>query len=270
MANEITVAQRKAIIKPEYTGIQIGGGVSYPPIINILQSDKQYKAFGDAEMTSKMYGKLFVRTDLNSIDDLVDEIGGTAIKIETGHEVRDDSGIIASGSGFLSPEDKEEYTSQGMKPMNMVKVLVALGNAKKVLARTAAYEKKVAQGTASKEDFPFALLVIKGSGWSTWIEVQDKMEELCQKQYSTGYRDAIASLFKFSIKSKKQHSSSFGDYYSFDMGVELNNADEAADFAPLVYKMKDYGLFNKVGERVESDDKAVNAEIVGEIFDEML
>lgn len=271
MANEITVAQRQVIIKPEYTGIQIGGGVSYPPIINILQSDKQYKAFGDDEITSKMYGKLFVRTDLNKIADLVDEIEGTAIKIETGHEVRDDSGIVASGSGFLSADDKEEYVSQGLKPLNMVKVLVALGDSKEVLARTAAYEKKLAQGTARKEDFPFALLVIKGSGWSTWIEVQDMMEELTQKEYSTSYRDSIASLFKLSIRSEKQHSASFGDYYSFKMGVELNPASEASEFAPLVFKMKDYGLFSKVGERVQADNsKEGVAEAVEEIFESMM
>lgn len=258
------------IVKPEYTGIQIGGGVSYPPIINILQSDKQYKAFGDADISSKMYGKLFVRTDLNSVADLLDEIDGTAIKVETGHEVRDEKSIIKSGVGFLSKEEKAEYEGEGLKCFNMVKILVALGDSTTVLKRTVEYEKKLAQGMASKEDFPFALLVIKGSGWTTWIEAQDLMEELTQKEYATGYRDVLASAFKFSIKSKKNYSPSFGDYYSFDIGVELNSAEEAAAFAPLVMKMKDYSLFSKVGERVEADNSRAEAgELVEEMFTDM-
>lgn len=251
MEKSLSVSQKALLFNPKYSGIHVGGGVSYPPVINVLQSDKQFKAFGDAEISNKSYGKLFVRTDANKIEDLVEELQGTAIRIEVGYEVRDSSQkIIESGVGLLDPTQKEEYENDGLKPINMIKVLLAMGDSKSVIEKSRIYKEKAANGTASKSDFPLAVLVIKGSSWTGWIEAQDKMEELCQKQYGFSYRDSIASLFKFSIRSKKNYSASFGDYYSMDIGVELNDSDEAAAFAPLVTEMKDYSLFYKVAERV--------------------
>lgn len=268
MGKEIVKSQKDLLFKSEYTGINTSGGAVYPPVINVLQSDKQFKAFGDADMSTKSYGKLFVRTEANTPEDLVDEITGTAIKIEVGHEIRDSQTIVSSGDRLLNAEEKAEIEEQGLNPINMVKVLLALGDSKTVLAKAKVYEEKLKAGTASSSDFPFALLPIKGSSWGSWIEVQEQMESLCQREYGVSASDSIASLFKFSVKSKENHSTKYGKYYSLEMGVELNDPDEAAAFAPLVVGMKDYGLFYKVGEKIEEreqlEDKGVDAERIFE------
>ena len=263
MAKDLALSQRKVLFNTEYTGILVGGNTTYPPIINILQSDKQFKAFGDAEISNKSYGKVFIRTDNNKVEDLKESLEGTAIKVESGFEVRDaDQKIIESGVGFLDPDQKEEYEANGCKPLNMVKVLLAIGDSKTVLAKVKKYEEMARSRTANKEDFPFALLVIKGSSWGSWIEAQEKMEDLCQKEYGNSSRDSIASLFKFTVRSTKNHSTSFGDYYSIDLDVALNDPEEASAFAPVVVSMKDYSLFFKVGERVAQVDPV-------EVFKEM-
>lgn len=252
MDNKLVKDQKDLLFNSKYTGINVSTGLVYPPIVNILQSDKQFKAFGDEEISTKSYGKLFVRTESNSKDDLVDEIEGTAIKVEVGHEIRDQQTILSSGSNLLSPEEKERVEEEGNTPVNMVKVLLALGDSEKVLKKMEVYKEKLEQGTATSNDFPCALLPIKGSSWGSWIEVQEQMESLCQKAYGRGYRDSIASLFKFTVKSKENYSSKYGNYYSFELAVELNDPDEAAEFAPLVMGMKDFGLFYKVAEKIEA------------------
>ena len=262
----LTVKQKEALFNPDYTGITVGGSVAYPPVINILQSDKQYKAFGEAEMSNKMHGKLFVRTDSNKIEDLVDELEGTAIKIEAGYEVRDgDQMIVDSNTGFLDASAKETAIEEGLKPMNMIKILMAMGKPKDVQKKVKEYGEKVSKGVATKEDYPFALLVIKGSSWGSWIEAQDKMEEMCQQTYQQSYRDAIASLFKLSLKSDKQYSPKFGDYYCFEVGVEMNDPDTAAEFAPMVFAGKDESLFSEVGKRTQ-EAETVDVE---EVFKDM-
>jgi len=253
MVKDLAISQKKVLFNSEYTGIQTGSSATYPPVINILQSDKQFKAFGDAEISNKSYGKVFIRTDNNKPEDLKDEIGGVAIKIESGYEVRDgEQKIIESGVGFLDPTQKEEYEANGLRALNMVKILLAHGSAKEVLAKMAKYEELSKSRMVSKEDFPFSVLVIKGSSWTGWIEAQDQMEALCQKEFGTSSRDSIASLFKFKVSSKKNYSTSFGDYYSISLDVELNDYEEAAALAPVVMQMKDYSLFYKVGERIET------------------
>lgn len=263
MTTAITKSQKEVLFKSDYTGINTSGGMVYPPVINILQSDKQFSAFGDAEMSTKHYGKLFIRTEVNTPEDLVEEIEGTAIKIEVGHEIRDDSGVIDSGERLLSSEEKEEVEAKGLKPINMVKVLLALGDSKEVIAQAKKYEEKLASNSATSSDFPFALLSIKGTSWGSWIEAQQKMDELCQRQYGVSANDTMASLFKFTVKSKEEHSAKYGKYYSVDVDVELNDPDEAAEFAPLVMGMKDFGLFYKVAEKT-NPDKSVDAEKVFE------
>ena len=255
MSKEIAKVNKEIIIKPDYTGININSGFVYPPVINILQSDKQFKAFGDEDISTKSYGKLFVRTDTNSPEDLVETLEGTAIKIEAGHEIRDEQKVIGSGNYMLGPEEKEDIEQAGHTPVNMIKVLIALGDSKEVLAKMDKYKEKLEKNSATSNDFPCALLPIKGSSWTSWIEVQEQMESLCQREYGVSYRDSIASLFKFTIKSKENYSSKYGKYYSFDLAVELNDPDEAAEFAPLVVAMKDFGLFYKVAEKIESKEK---------------
>lgn len=256
MTTEITKSQKDVLFKSDYTGINTSSGMVYPPVINILQSDKQFKAFGDADMSTKSYGKLFIRTEVNKPEDLVDKIEGTAIKIEVGHEIRDEQSVVSSGDRLLNAEEKEEIESNGLNPVNMVKVLLAVGDSKEVLEKTKEYEKKMQEGNATSADFPFALLSIKGSSWGSWIEAQQKMEELTQRNYGVGVGDSIASLFKFTVTSAEEHSAKYGTYYSTHVDVELNDPDEAAAFAPLVVGMKDYGLFYKVSEKIEGRDKA--------------
>jgi hypothetical protein len=254
MANELTKVQTDLIFNSDYTGISTGASMVYPPVVNILQSDKQFKAFGDAEISTKLYGRVFVRTEANHPEDLVEEIVGTAIKIETGHEVRDDQTVVSSGGNMLSLEERQDIEEQGLRPVNMTKVLIALGTPKEVSQKMDAYKTKLEAGNATSADFPFALLPIKGSSWGSWIEAQSKMQDLCHRNYGKDYRDTIASLFKMSIKSEKQFSAKYGDYYSFEVGIELNDPDTAAEFAPLVMEMKDFSLFNKVAQRVEARD----------------
>jgi hypothetical protein len=264
MGKELAKSQKDLLFGSKYTGIDTSGGFVYPPIINILQSDKQFKAFEDADMSTKSYGKLFVRTENNNPEDLVEEIVGTAIKIEAGHEIRDNQTIVGSGNHLLSPEEKEAVEAEGLNPVNMTKVLLAIGESGDVIAKMKEYNKKLEKGTAQSSDFPCALLPIKGSSWGSWIEAQEKMEELCQENYGVSYRDSIASLFRFSVRSEKQHSTKFGDYYSFEVGVELNDPDEAAAFAPLVVGMKDFGMFFEVAEKVGKKNEALEAEKVFE------
>ena len=251
MSKELVASHKELLFNSEYTGINVSGGFVYPPVVNILQSDKQFKAFGDADMSTKSYGKLFVRTESNSPGDLVDEIVGTAIKIEVGHEIRDEQTIVGSGDHLLSVEEKAEIEEKGLNPVNMVKVLLAMGESGDVIMKMKKYDEKLKNNTATSSDFPCALLPIKGSSWGSWIEIQEQMESLCQREYGTSYKDSIASLFRFSVKSKENYSSKFGNYYSFELGVELNDPEEAAAFAPLVVGMKDFGLFYKVAEKIE-------------------
>jgi len=116
MGKELSVTedQMDRLVSVGYTGHDIGAS----------KSDKQYEAFSDGEdITKKMYGKLFVRDDSNTTEDLKDEIEGTVIKIERGYEIRnEENGIEESGYGFLDALEKDEYEAQGFKPINMVKV----------------------------------------------------------------------------------------------------------------------------------------------------
>jgi hypothetical protein len=254
MANELTKVQNELLFNSGYTGISTGSSMVYPPVVNILQSDKQFKAFGDADISTKLYGKLFVRTEINKPEDLVDEVVGTAIKIEMGYEVRDEQKVIASGEGMLSPEQKTEYEEQGYKALNMTKILLAIGTPEEVSKQMDIYSKKLSEGSATSADFPFALLPIKGSSWGSWIEAQSMMQELSRREYGHDYRDTIASLYKLSVKSEKQYSSKYGDFYSFVVGIELNDPDTAAKFAPVIMAMRDFSLFNEVAKRIEKKD----------------
>ena len=258
MGAELAKVQKDLLFKSEYTGINTGSGAVYPPVINILQSDKQFKAFGNADMSTKSYGKLFIRNEANRPEDLVDELVGTAIKIEVGHEVRDEQKVIGSGDRLLSPDEKEDLESKGLKPINMVKVLLAIGDAKATSEAMVNYDKKMENNTASSSDFPFALLSIKGSSWGSWIEAQSQMEDLCQREYGVASKDSIASLFKFSIKSKEENSTKYGKYYSTEVAVELNDPDEASAFAPMVVGMKDFGMFYEVAQKIENRENVVD------------
>ena len=253
----LTTEQKGVLFNPEVTGIDIDRlSRVYPPVINILQSDKQTSAFGEDEnsITKAHYGKLFIRTDENTLDDLKDEIEGTVIKIEQGHEVRDDEGkIVSSGTNMLSPEEKEVYEKDGYKGINMVKALLAIGSASEVDKRMEEYKVKLEAGTATKSDFPFAILVIKGSSWGGWFPTLNAMDELSMKKYGKKVDGVSPAVFKFKLSSKMEQGSSF-TYYAFDIMPVLNDGEDAVAMTKYVLEMKELGLFYKVAERIEQKE----------------
>lgn len=273
MAKNKLVVTKKAesvLFNQEYTGFDFSlRDAEYPPVVNVLQSDKQFKAFPSAKNSELVdhYGKLFIRTDNNKPKDLKKTITGTVIKIEQGHEVRDPSTnkIISSDSEMLSKEEKQEYWDKDMKPTNMVKILLAFGTAEKVKEQLAVYNKKMEDGTATREDFPFGVVVIKGTSWGSWLDAIDTMDSMAKESLQKGYKEVLSTVFTFEVGSKEE-TSSFGDYFSVTVTPDFNSMEEATAFAPLMLEMKEIGLFYKVEERIgQEEDK----EVVDKVFEGM-
>ena len=237
------------------TGHDIGAGNIYPSSVNILQSDKQYEAFEDGDsITKKMYGKLFIRRDSNKTSDLVDEIKGTMIKIERGYEVRDAENKIAeSGYGFLDSIEKDEYAAQGLKPINMVKVLLATGDAKETKKAMDDLSAKMASGKqVSNADYPFAVVVVKGSSFGNWFDVERMMQDLASEHFMKPLNQIPVIAFKLIVTSKKEEGDEY-TYYSMDFNIEPNEPAEALEFSPYLLEAKEQHLFYKVKEKVHGD-----------------
>lgn len=237
------------------TGHDIGAGSIYPSSVNILQSDKQYEAFEDGDsITKKMYGKLFIRRDSNKTSDLVDEIKGTMIKIERGYEIRDAENKIAeSGYGFLNSIEKDEYAAQGLKPINMVKVLLATGDAKETKKAMDDLNAKMASGKqVSSADYPFAVVVVKGSSFGNWFNVEKMMQDLANEHFMRPLNQIPVIAFKLIVTSKKEEGDEY-TYYSMDFNVEPNEPAEALEFSPYLLEAKNQHLFYKVKEKVHDD-----------------
>lgn len=261
MSNELalTQEQKSVLFNPEYNGFNIDlRNKIYPPVVNVLSSDKQFSAFGDdaKKLTIGDYGKLFVRTDLNTMADLKDEIEGVVIRIDQGHEIRDpkENKIVGSDGRLLGKDEKSAIEAKGLKPINMIKILIALDNAANVAKKMDLLKEKMLKGEATKSDFPFAVVTIKGSSWGNWFTVVDKMDEISRKALNKPFREVASTLFKFKIKSVKE-TGSFGDYYSLDIEPTLNSVEEATAFAPYLLEMKEIGLFYKVADRIKSEDE---------------
>lgn len=237
------------------TGHDIGAGNIYPSSVNILQSDKQYEAFEDGDsITKKMYGKLFIRRDSNKTSDLVDEIKGTMIKIERGYEVRDTENKIAeSGYGFLDSIEKDEYAAQGLKPINMVKVLLATGDAKETKKAMDDLSAKMASGKqVSNADYPFAVVVVKGSSFGNWFDVERMMQDLASEHFMKPLNQIPVIAFKLIVTSKREEGDGY-TYYSMDFNVEPNEPAEALEFSPYLLEARNQHLFYKVKEKVHGD-----------------
>lgn len=237
------------------TGHDIGAGSIYPSSVNILQSDKQYEAFEDGDsITKKMYGKLFIRRDSNKTSDLVDEIKGTMIKIERGYEIRDTENKIAeSGYGFLNSIEKDEYAAQGLKPINMVKVLLATGDAKETKKAMDDLSAKMASGKqVSNADYPFTVVVVKGSSFGNWFDVERMMQDLASEHFMKPLNQIPVIAFKLIVTSKKEEGDEY-TYYSMDFNIEPNEPAEALEFSPYLLEAKEQHLFYKVKEKVHGD-----------------
>ena len=253
----ITNDQVDKLVGIGVTGHDMGTGNMYPSVINILQSDKQYDAFGDGDnITKKMYGKLFVRTDSNTTKNLVDSVEGTIVKIERGYEIRnEDNKIEESGYGFLKATEKDEFVEKGFKPINMVKVLLALGSFKEVDKKMTVLKKKIEDGVlVEKEDYPFAVAVVKGSSFGNWFTVEKAMQDLANEYFKRPLNQLPIIAFKLKVTSKKEEGTDF-TYYSMDFEVLANDADEALRFEPYLLEAKDQNLFYKVKERVYSEEQ---------------
>lgn len=245
------------------TGHDIGAGSIYPSSVNILQSDKQYEAFEDGDsITKKMYGKLFIRRDSNKTSDLVDEIKGTMIKIERGYEIRDsENKIEKSGYGFLNSIEKDEYAAQGLKPINMVKVLLATGDAKETKKAMDDLNAKMASGKqVSNADYPFAVVVVKGSSFGNWFDVEKMMQDLANEHFMKPLNQIPVIAFKLIVTSKKEEGDEY-TYYSMDFNIEPNEPAEALEFSPYLLEAKEQHLFYKVREKVHGD---MDVEDIGE------
>ena len=237
------------------TGHDIGAGNIYPSSVNILQSDKQYEVFEDGDsITKKMYGKLFIRRDSNKTTDLVDEIKGTMIKIERGYEIRDaENKIVESGYGFLNTIEKDEYAAQGLKPINMVKVLLATGDAKETKKAMDDLNAKMASGKqVSNVDYPFTVVVVKGSSFGNWFNVEKMMQDLASEYFMKPLNQIPVIAFQLVVTSKKEEGDGY-TYYSMDFNVEPNDPAEALEFSPYLLEAKEQHLFYKVKEKVYGD-----------------
>ena len=246
------------ILKPPFGGIEVqSGGNKFPPVINILQSDKQYEAFGkDAEkLTLKEYGKLFIRRDEgNTVKDLKTKVEGTVLKIEYGHEIYregedGDRKIEGSGVGTINKSTRDYWLEShpGLTYKNMVKVIVSPSD-----------DMKEIEAAMSAGANPFALLVIKGAGWGDWFKTTAKMEQLLQGSsvYTGGRLDEVlASAFRFKIKSQEVESQD-GKFKFYVPAVEpvLNELEVAYQYKDIILGFKDVSLFYGVKEAVEKKE----------------
>lgn len=260
MAKELAKVDQTAMDKLVglgVTGHDIGAGNIYPSSVNILQSDKQYEAFEDGDnITKKMYGKLFIRKDINKTTDLVDELRGTMIKIEKGYELRDiENKIEESGYGFLNAMGKDEYAAQGLKPINMVKILLAPWDSKETERRMSLLNEKMARGEqVSSADYPFVVVAVKGSSFGNWFNAEKQMQDLANEHFMRPLSQIPVIAFQLVITSKKEEGEGY-TYYSMDFKVEPNDPEEALKFSPYLLEAKEQHLFYKVKERVSSESE---------------
>jgi len=257
MAYDIEVSKAQmAALTDGYTGHDLNESNIYPSVLNVLQSDKQYDAFSDGDsITKAMYGKVFIRTDENTTKDLKDSIEGTILKIERGFEIRENDGkIIDSGHGFLDNDKKKEFLTMGLRPKNMVKVLLS----------TYSYEKTMEMMTAINEgkenlkkgDYPFCIVVVKGSSFGSWFDVEDGMKSIAKEVYDKPISNVAVPSFKLEVSGEKFSSDEYGDYYGFKFDVKPNDPDDAVKFMTFAMEMKDFSMFYKVADKTnEAIDK---------------
>lgn len=275
-----------ALVNPNYTGHSEIKVSRFPPVINVLQNDKQYLAFGSdgMEITKKLYGKLFVHTQVgNKLSDLEDEIVATVLKIEEGHEVfeitidnhgKKKMGKIVASYPYMVQipsefKDKWKRENPGKSNKDMTKAFKAewcrlnpgfdYRNMKKiVLAR------KLEDGSIQK-----MLLPIKGGAWGSWFTVERTMDSLTMASSVYGHKsvnEVAITTYRFVIGSEEGESEDgefSGFYYPVVKGVELNDPSMAYEFLKMSEEMKDFSLFFKVAEDIADREVEVVPPYVG-------
>jgi hypothetical protein len=278
MDNSITPyskEQMKALDNASYYGHDMGSNNVYPSVVNILQSDKQFVAFGDdgGNITTKMYGSLFIRSDENKLSDLVETMTFTMLKVERGWEAYgSDNKLVESGLRTLNGERKESMEQDlGGVVKNMVKVLVtpySYDDTMKMLSNVA---KKSENGEAIKKtDYPFCLVVVKGSGWENWLGAEKEMKEIARASLGRSIDKTPVVAFKMTMGSDIREGDK-GKYFVPTFKIELNSGDEASKFIGLLPDLKEESLFYKVKERITQEDKPQEGEVVSveeEIFND--
>lgn len=238
----------------------------YPPVINILSSDKQYKAFGDdaKNITVGMYGKLFIRKrdGNNKLSDLVSKLVVVPLKVEMGHDVymlvEGLPKFVGGEPRMIKAVERNDWLAkhQGMEYRNIVKVLVApyTNDIEKV--------KKMLE-LAEKGEMPFAMLTFKGSSWKSWFELKKKADKLTTSAPDIG-RPAMyvpLSRFKWTVESEFVKDGS-KEYYVPKVTPELINGEIAMEYQKLVLWAKDFPLFRGIDTGKANNDSAQGNEEV--------
>ena len=263
MANELATAKQEAIAAfsdMTYTGHDLGSSNGYPPIVNVIQSDKQFKAFGDEgdSITAKMYGQLFIRTEKNKLSDLCKEVSGTLLKIERGWEAYDETGKVQeSGHGFIDSKTKDMLNAKyGSYPKNMIKLLFAPLSFADTKEKLATVSEKLAAGQSSvKSDYPFVIAVVKGDGFESWFGCEKEMKRIASEEFGMSVAKVPTVAFKLVITSKKV-AGERSDYYVLDFKIEENDPIVARQFIPFVAEVKEQSMFYKVKEKIEYEENA--------------
>jgi hypothetical protein len=250
----VLTEDQKGILFNGYTGDELNAKQKFPPVINILQSDKQYEAFGVEanQITKSMYGKLFVRTGKNSLIDLKDQLEGTVIRKAQGAEFLDIEGnIIGSSTKMIYKNDQPVFLQANPKVAkirNMIKIILCMKESEEAIAM-------LNEGIS-----PFAILIIKGSAWGMWGDVQNEMDNLSLASDIYGHKHANEvkqSVFKFTIKSKEEENEKKQKFYVPDITVSLNPLNESLALARFVDESVDIPLFGGTHGIQEGSDSIV-------------
>jgi hypothetical protein len=252
-----------------YTGMEdVGGSSIFPPTINILQSDKQYECFPgqEDEIKKSMYGKLFIRRDRNSVDELMDNIKGIILKIQTGHEVlREENGkkkIISSSNKMIGKREKDDWSdaNPGLTYRNMVKIILC-----------PEYDIEIVKGMIDAGQNPFCLLAIKGGAWPSWFEAQNQMNALAMASDTYQHKRAselVAPSFSLDVSSIQTANQDGVKYWIPAVKIFLNDIKTAYGFNNYAIEFKDLNLFGRVAADIKRKETAsVSGEAVEEYLD---
>ena len=261
-----------AFSEVEYTGHDMGQSNVYPSIVNVLQSDKQFKAFPDNKASELVdnYGKLFIRTEHNVLGDLVDTLDGTIVKVERGWEAYNKEGKIEeSGHSFLKGDMKQALEENyGETPKNMVKVLFSPYDFQTTSIKLDALNAKINNNEALvKSDYPFVIAVVKGDAFGSWIECEEEMNRIAAEEFGIPMYKVPIPAFKIKLSSEKREGER-GDYYVLDFKVEENDPIEAKKFFTFLPVVKEVSMFYKVKDRIGHDESS-EAEIIDRTFEGM-
>lgn len=239
----VTKEQMGALINPEFSGLDLDEAKTYPPSINVLQSDKQYKSFPDVKKSELIdrHGEVFVRSkEGNSLKDLKTELEGTIVGIQKGYEVYRENedrtrSFVDAGRGYYPKDEKESREeNEGVEILNMVKVVICFADSKEEV------EEIISDGGN-----PFAILPIKKASFGEWFDAEKQMNTLALASDIYQHRGAnklLASVFRIKITGKQVEGNAFS-YFVPGLEISLNKPDTAYALASFVTQFKDIDLF---------------------------